>query len=76
MGEFGAPTLQPLMTRSGYRDVVTTVLSIEKALLTATPPRRVTITREQTGTSYFVQGVDSTDAVFYHLVLVNREDDL
>jgi hypothetical protein len=73
-GSFGSPQLIPLMTRHGYKDVTATVFSIERSLLPTAPSARTELTRTQTGTVYLIQAVDTSDPIFFKLVLVSRED--
>lgn len=76
LGTFGVPQLTPMMMREGYKDIVTTTLTVERALMASPPVPRSKAKRVQTGTVYFVQAVDTTSAVNYSLILVNKLEDV
>lgn len=71
---FGDPELVPVMTRVGYQDHLVRVCKADADQWPVTKPApKSSLVRSQTGTTYFVQAVDTTDPVVFTFLLTDRD---
>jgi hypothetical protein len=72
-GTFGDAQLVPLMTRSGYQDLLATPFRANRDQFAADPASRQNLIRNSTGRTYFIQMVDTSHPVIFTFMLVDRE---